>query len=157
MGNISQMKRKKKEIVAMKKRKPRGLYRDPGTVLRRITRQDQREQLPQNKKLFRAGIKDDIGDLSFAQEALAELAFCKFYILAEYLHSLKESGKNGLLKIITDEKINRTFNATANSFRLDLKEIYGAAGLRRAEKNLQDLESYLSETYGKKEEGDGEN
>ncbi|MGD0625085.1 MAG: hypothetical protein ABSB32_10245 [Thermodesulfobacteriota bacterium] len=113
-------------------------------------------------KKFAAGIQEDLGgEVSFGQEALIELAFWKFFVLSEFVGILLRSGKkNAMLTIMTNEKINRTFNCTANSFRGDLRDIFGPKGIRKVEKRMKSLNEQLLELaqgqQSQEEKGQGE-
>jgi len=123
---------------------------------RAIDKLDGRRREVRAWKVFISGIAEDLGDLSFGQKALAELAFWKYYALSEFMRTLLMSGKDGaVLAIMTSERHNRQFNCTSNSFRGDLREIYGPIGLKKTEKKVEDLETYLAQNYTQ-EGGDGQ-
>jgi hypothetical protein len=114
---------------------------------RAIDKLDGRRREVRAWKVFVSGIAEDLGgDLSFAQRALAELAFWKYFALSEFVGTLFHSKKdNAILAIMTNEKYNRTFNTTANSCRGDIRDIYGPKGIRKVEKRMKSLNEQLLE------------
>jgi hypothetical protein len=128
-----------------------GLYRRPKS----IDKLDGRRREVRAWKVFLGGVSEDLGELSFGQRSLCECAFWKAYALSEFMRTLMLSGREKAVMAIMGERNSRQFIAMSNSYRLDLIQIYGG-DLRRAEKKVQTLESYLKSLPAKTEPGDGE-
>ena len=143
-----------KEIAQGKKEKggepvpKHGLYRRR----RAISELDGRTRQARAFKVFKAGIMDDLGqDLGFGQSCLAEAAFSKLFLCSEAIRVL--SGKGNLLQLFFNPKLNTAWNATSNSARLDLAALYGPKGVRRAERKVEDLKTYLLKKAQEEEKG----
>ena len=117
-----------------------GLYRKP----KPMNKLDGRRREVRAWKVFVGGITEDLGgDLSFGQKALAEVAFWKYFALSEFMRTIILSGKDRAILALMTERNNRQFNVTANSFRGDLREIYGERGLGKVERRVESLQDYL--------------
>ncbi len=126
-----------------------GLYRRRKAIIE----PDRRTRQAKAWQTFIQGVMDDLGeDLSFAQRALAETAFLKFFVLSDAVRLLGRK-KNRALNLFFNKRMNTAFNCTSNSFRLDMIALYGPKGLKRLEQKLPSLEQYLKAKEAGMQEG----
>lgn len=124
-----------------------GLYRKP----KGMDKLDGRRREVRAWKTFISGITEDLGELSFGQKALCEIAFWKFLALSEFMRTILLSGKDTAILELMTERTNRVFNVTSNSFARDLNVIYGPKGLAKVERRVENLGEYLKKLAEKTE------